>query len=154
MNKKLFGGIIAGALSVIIIIYFLAPSIMINENVSKFGFDETVEKLVEAANQKGWKVPTTHQIDKSVTKAGYDVLQTTVIELCHPGHAGKILSNDEDKVVTSMMPCRFSVYKKINGEVIVSRMNTGLISKLFGGNVSDVMADATNDTEEILSVVL
>jgi hypothetical protein len=33
-------------------------------------------------------------------------------------------------------------------------MNTGLISKLFGGNVSDVMADATNDTEEILSVVL
>jgi uncharacterized protein (DUF302 family) len=154
MNKNLFTGIIAGALSVIILIYFLAPGIMINENISKFGFDETVEKLVEAANQKGWKVPTTHQLDKSVANAGYDVLQTTVIELCHPGHAGKILSNDEDKVVTSMMPCRLSVYKKSNGEVIVSRMNTGLISKLFGGNISDVMADATQETEEIVSVVL
>jgi len=147
-------GLIVGVILTGIVMYSSAPGMMINEDVSKYSFEETIEKLTESAVAMGWKVPTVHSLDKSVKGAGYDVLSVSVIELCHPGHAGKILSNDEDKIVTSMMPCRVSVYKKENGEVIVSRMNTGLVSSLFGGNVSTVMAEATNDTEKMLKSVL
>lgn len=154
MNLKVIISFLVGMLFTGIVLIGVSPSIMINEDVSKFGYEETVEKVTKAAAAKGWKIPSIHQLDKSVAKAGYDVLPVTVIELCHPGHAGKILSNDDDKSVTSMMPCRVSIYKNNDGNVIVSRMNTSLISKLFGGNISEVMSLATNDTEEILSYVL
>ena len=53
-----------------------------------------------------------------------------------------------------MMPCRVAVYKKGNGDVIVSRMNTGMMSSLFGGKVAEIMADATKETEKIFLTVI
>ena len=53
-----------------------------------------------------------------------------------------------------MMPCRVSVYETSDGRVVVSRMNTGLISKIFGGVVTRAMAQATAETEVIYSNVL
>jgi len=157
MNKQIFSGLIGLVVGVVltgIVIMNMAPSMMIVENKSKFGYEETVEKIEQAAAKKGWKVPATHQIDKAVKKAGFETEPISVIELCHPVHAAKILKSDGDKVVTSMMPCRVSIYKNNDGEVIVSRMNTSLVSKLFGGNVASTMNIATEDTEEIYSSVL
>lgn len=53
-----------------------------------------------------------------------------------------------------MMPCRLSVYETSDGKVIISRMNTGLVSKVFGGLVTEVMAQASAENEQILSAVL
>jgi hypothetical protein len=50
-----------------------------------------------------------------------------------------------------MMPCRVSVYPTTDGQVIISRVNTGLVSKLFGGPVAEVMAQATSESKQILS---
>ena len=82
---------------------------------------------------------------------GFEVKPATVIELCQPKHAGKILSRDENRIVTSLMPCRVSVYETSDGKVVISRMNSGLVSKLFGGEIATVMADASQETEEILA---
>ena len=84
----------------------------------------------------------------------FDVTPVTVIELCKVDLGGDILSSDESRVVSSMMPCRVAVYEDEEGRVIVSRMNTGLVSKLFGGNIATIMADATSETELIVSSVL
>ena len=46
------------------------------------------------------------------------------------------------------------VYQPSDGQVIISRMNTGLISKLFGGTVTEVMAQASAENQVILSAVL
>ena len=156
-NKLLLGGIIGfivGVLVIGVIGFVMAPSVMITEDVSPLGYEETVQAIQDATIEQGWKVPAVHSIDKAVIAAGIDVLPVSVIELCHPEHAGKILVDDESKVVTSMMPCRLSVYETSDGDVIISRMNTGLVSKMFGGNVARVMAAATNDTEQILASVL
>jgi len=141
MNKQIFSGLIGLVVGVVltgIVIMNMAPSMMIVENKSKFGYEETAEKIEQAA----------------VKKAGFETEPVSVIELCHPVHAAKILKSDGDKVVTSMMPCRGSIYKNNDGEVIVSRMNTSLVSKLFGGNVASTMNIATEDTEEIYNSVL
>jgi uncharacterized protein (DUF302 family) len=52
------------------------------------------------------------------------------------------------------MPCRIAVYQKADGSVVVSRMNTGLMSKIFGGLVTEVMAQASADSERIITSVL
>lgn len=52
------------------------------------------------------------------------------------------------------MPCRVAIYEKINGDVIVSRMNTCLVAGLFGDFVAETMDHATTETEEIFNNVI
>jgi uncharacterized protein (DUF302 family) len=93
-------------------------------------------------------------IHDAVSPYGYEVDRVAVLELCQPHHAGRILAEDRAKVVTSMMPCRVSVYETSDGRVIVSRMNTSLMAQAFGGTVASVMAEATQENEAILKSVI
>ena len=157
MKKTILAGVIGFLLGMILlgVVGFLAaPNIMMVEDVSPLGYEETVQAIVDSAAEQNWKVPKTYQLDAAVVEAGFDVLPITVIELCHPKHAGKILEDDGARIVTSLMPCRISVYETSTGDVIISRMNTGLISQVFGGLVTEVMAQASAENEIILSVVL
>ena len=149
-----FGGLTMGVLLVAVVGYFAAPSLMIVEDDSRLSYEETIEMIQKSAKANNWKVPKVHRIDKSVAKAGHKVRPVTVIELCQPDHAAEILSEDDARVVTSMMPCRVSVYETEDGRVIVSRMNTTLVAGMFGGTVARVMANASQDQEKILSAVL
>jgi len=142
-----------GAVAAAGIIYSMAPGVMINERTSPLSQEETVERIVASAEEMGWKVPEIHQIHNSVSNGGYDVLPVTVIELCKVDLAGNILSEDENRVVSSMMPCRVAVYENSDGDVIISRMNTGLMSSMFGGDVERIMAQATEETERIIATV-
>ncbi len=147
-------GFILGALVLGIVMYNAAPGMMMVENKSKYGFDETVAKIEAACAKDGWKIPKIHRIDKSVSKIDSTVLPVAVIELCKPNHAVQVLVNDEDKIVSSMMPCRVAIYEKKNGDVIISRMNTGLVAGLFGDVVANTMDHATTETEEIFNTVI
>ena len=155
MKKEFWIGLVAGFLIAILLIgvagYMAAPSVMIQEDLSQLGFEETVQAIQDSAAGQDWKVPTVHHIDSSVESAGYDVLPVAAIKLCQPDHAGRILEEDEAKIVTSMMPCRVSVYETGDGDVVISRMNSGLISKIFGGTVAEVMTQASAENEVILA---
>jgi len=155
-QKVIYGlsGFIFGLLIMGLITYSLAADIMMVENESKYSFEETVEKIQQASVEKGWKIPAIHRIDKSVNKLGHYSLPLAVIELCKPDHAAKVLQDDDDKVVTSMMPCRVSIYETKSGKVIVSRMNSGLVSQVFSKTVTETMEAATKDTEEIFASVI
>ncbi len=52
------------------------------------------------------------------------------------------------------MPCRISVYEKSNGKTYISRMNSGILAKSFGGTVEEVMTEASKEVEEILSLLI
>ena len=82
---------------------------------------------------------------------GYDVNPVAVLELCHAEHAYKILRNDDSLMVTPFMPCRISVYERDNGEVVIARMNSGLMSNLFNREVASVMGLATEQDEGIIA---
>lgn len=147
-------GFMAGILLTGVIGISMAPGMMINENESIYSFNETVERIQAEAIEAGWKVPAVHVISNSVASGGFDVAPVTVIELCKVDLAGNILSDGDSRVISSMMPCRVSVYIDDDERVIVSRMNTGLVSKLFGGDIAAIMADATDETEQIVDSVL
>jgi uncharacterized protein (DUF302 family) len=146
-------GLIAGVITTLIILYFAAPSILFIERESRLGYSETIAAIHEAAKIEGWIIPKQYKLDVSLSKAGYEILPVSVIELCKPDHAYKILSVDEYRLVSSMMPCRVAVYQKSDGNTIISRMNTGLLSRVFDATVRDVMAQASQEMNKILSAV-
>ena len=148
------GGFLVGVVAMMLTAFSAAPKLMIVEDESLFNFEDTVALIEATAIQNNWKVPTVHMIHDAVSPYGYEVGRVAVLELCQPHHAGKILAEDRAKVVTSMMPCRVSVYETSDNRVIVSRMNTGLMAQAFGGTVASVMAEATQENEVILKSVL
>lgn len=124
------------------------------ENESKYSFTETVEKLTVEIENQGWKLSAVHDLQETLSKFGTDVLAIKVFALCHPKHSSKILTRDDERIVSSLMPCRISVYEKSNGKTYISRVNTGLLAKSIGGIIEEVMLASTSDVEDILIPLL
>lgn len=126
---------------------------MFFENKSKYGFDETVEKLNAVIAEAGWRVTHTHDLKETMTKNGFVVHPVKVIELCNPKYAYRLLSDDELRIYSNMMPCRLSVYEKADGNTYVSRMNSALFASQIGGVVEEVMSGAYHDAEGFVAQV-
>ncbi len=146
-------GVILGAVITMVVLYTSAPGMMLLEDESPYGFQETISRLEAATEAQGWKIPAKHDLQKSMKKFGHDIAPVTVIELCHPDLATRILSSDDERVVSSLMPCRLAVYEK-HGKVYVSRMNSKLMAKPMGGLVNEVMSEASAQNEEILKSII
>ncbi|MCD4829070.1 MAG: DUF302 domain-containing protein [Candidatus Cloacimonetes bacterium] len=127
---------------------------MLSEDESPYGFDETIEILTQSVDDHGWTIPKTHNLQRSMAKFGHEVLPVTVIELCHPDHANRILQEDDERIVATLMPCRVAVYEKSDGKVYISRMNSGMLAGMMGGLIAEVMSLAAAQNEEILQPVL
>ena len=72
---------------------------LIIEKVSPFNVPVTVEKLIEAANQKGWQNPAIHNLQQSLAKSGKKVLPVEVIEICKPEYSGRMLEKNDERIV-------------------------------------------------------
>jgi uncharacterized protein (DUF302 family) len=158
MNTKYFtfglAGVFAGILLTFAIIYVSAQGVMMKEKQVNLSFAEADTLFRKATIDKGWKLATTHDLQATMKKFGKDVKSVNVYEICHPEHAYKVLSQDAERIVSSMMPCRVSIYEKSDGKVYVSWMNTGLMGSLMDGVVPEVMSDASRESKEIIDVLL
>jgi uncharacterized protein (DUF302 family) len=123
------------------------------ESTSRFNFDDTVVKLTEVIVAGGWRVTHIHDLQETMSKNGFEVLPVKVIELCNPNYAHRILSDDEQRIYSNMMPCRISVYQKADGMTYISRMNTAMFASQIGGIVEEVMTLAFRDAEKFVSEV-
>ena len=147
-------GFVVGIILTGVVVWMMAPGTMIVEEKSTLSFDETVQAIEDNAAEQKWSVPRVLRLDQSLAKEGYEVLPVAVIDLCKAELSSQILAEDDARVVSSLMPCRVAVYEKSNGDVVLSRMNTALMSRMFGGLVTEVMSEATAQTEEIFAPVL
>ncbi len=129
------------------------PAVMI-ESESRFGFSETVDLLSKTIVESGWKVTITHDLQETMKKNGKEVMPVKVIELCNPNHAYQILSKDELRSVSPMLPCRISVYEKADGKTYVSRMNAPAFAGMIGGEAAGTIVKAFDETEVMLKVIL
>lgn len=123
------------------------------ETKSNHTFTQTVDKLTAAILEKGWKVTVTHDLQETMKKNGKEVLPVKVIELCNPALAYQILSNDAIRDVSSMLPCRISVYEKADGKTYVSRMNIPAFAGMIGGDAAKTMNEAFVNAEAIIKTV-
>jgi len=157
MNKLVITGVVAFVLGVVIsvfVVFKMATGLMLKEDVSKYDFETTSTKLEKAVLDKGWKIPAVHDLQATMHNFGKTVGPVKVFELCHPNHAEKILKRSEERIVSTMMPCRVAIYEKADGKVYVSRMNSGLVARTMGGIVNEVMQEAFADSEKMVEAVI
>lgn len=124
------------------------------ESESKLSFTQTIDSLKHFGNQNGWKVLTIHDLQQSLKKNGKEVLPINVIELCNPKYSYEVIKDDNSKLISTMMPCRISVYEKANGKTYISRVNPEFLSNNFNDSKSEGMAKAIEEIENILNKLI
>ena len=123
------------------------------ESKSRFDFEETVSKLSEIIVSGGWRVIYTHDLQETMRKIGFEVSPVKVVELCKPDYAYRILSDDEQRIYSNMMPCRISIYQKADGFTYISRLNTAMLASQIGGVVEEVMANSFGEAETFVKAI-
>ncbi len=148
-------GLLGGVLISGIAVWTLLPSMMLSVHPSRFPFTETVATLQETAAARGWAVPKVYNIQKSLQNAGFaDMTPVQILSICQPAQAHRVLREDRNKRVTAVMPCRIGVYEAADGRTYVASMNIGLLGRMFGGTVAEVMGKVAEDEAQILASVV
>lgn len=123
------------------------------EKESLFGFNETVEILINAATDREWGNPATHDLQATLAKSGKSVRPVKVIEICKPAYSGEMLAKSDERVISVMMPCRISVYEKTDGKIYVSTLNVKSFLSGIPDSIQGAMMAAANEIEEIVRAV-
>ena len=156
-NEKMYmilGGFLLGIVVLTAAMFLMAPSLMMIESQSRYDFDETVERFRNQVDDAGWGILNHHDMQEVKAGMGYEVLPVKVFDVCSGHYSYTILREDDERIVTPMMPCRISIYEKSDGNTYIGRMNSGLVARLFGGIINDVMQNATAETEEFLEPLI
>jgi uncharacterized protein (DUF302 family) len=148
-------GLVLGIILTFVMIMKSFPGMMIQTFKSNLDYSETVRMIEKKAVENGWAVAKIYNMEKRMKKAGFeDAARVKIIELCHVQHSNDILSVEDDMYIAAIMPCRVAVYEKKNGDVFISKMNIGLMSKFFGDNVEEVMGQVAEEDENILKDII
>jgi len=146
--------LLVGILLTGVVLYTAAPSLMMLEDESKYSFDETVVQFESAVTEAKWKVAGLHDMKEILDGFGYDVKNIKIYELCSSKYSAVILQEDYERIVSPLMPCRVAIYEKSDGKTYISRMNSMLMAKPFGGLIDEVMQQAAGETEVILEKLI
>jgi uncharacterized protein (DUF302 family) len=124
------------------------------ENQSRYGFSATVDSLSKTILAGGWKILTTHNLQEALKKNGKEVLPVKVMEICNPGLAYQILSKDDLRDASPMLPCRITVYEKADGNTYISRMNAPMLAGMLDADAAKTVNQAFGEVEEFLKTVI
>jgi len=145
--------VIAGMFIMGLIVWFTMPILMLVKLRSKLTYDETISVLDENFKKKqDWKVLVVNDYQKT-TEAFVALERVGSVNICNPRYASKILADDKNRGVTAFMPLGLGVYEDKKGQVFVSKLNIGLLGKMFGGTISEVMGIAAKDISEAVNSV-
>lgn len=136
-----------------LIVWFTMPLSMLVKHKSRLSYDETVTALSDTLIKKqDWHVLNVNDFQKS-TKDFITLERVGSIDICNPRYVSKILAEDKNRGVTAFMPLDLGVYEDKKGQVFVSQLNVGLVGKMFGGTISEVMGMAGKDLSEVVESV-
>ena len=148
-------GVIVGMVIVGVIGWLSMPGMMLTVHQSRYdSVEETCKQLKTAIESKGWKSPGVRNMNKVMAKHGVQMdNQVSIVELCNAKHAKDVLVTNPE--ISTLMPCAWGVYEGEDGKIYISGMNMGLMGKMFGGNVAEVMGGAVAEDEaQMLKMVI
>jgi uncharacterized protein (DUF302 family) len=143
-----FGLLVGGALAAVVFVTLLRER-MLAVTPSRFA---TVEETVTALEQgiaaaDGWSSPGTRDLNGMLAKHGVTFApKVRLVEMCKARYAAEVLQ--DARAMATLMPCALAVYADDAGKVWISRLNSGLMAKLFGGTVARVMGGGVAVEEE------
>ena len=128
-----------------------SPRDLFLESESPLKFADTVEALKTEMAADGWSVLATHDLSAALAKKGHTVLPVSIIEACSGKFSLVLLKKDDTRYISSLLPCRVSVYETSTGKVIISRMNTEVMGAQMEPAVAEVMGKAGASMEAVIS---
>jgi uncharacterized protein (DUF302 family) len=152
---SLFLGIVVGILVTAVGVWVAMPRLMLTTHESRYDDVETTcQELKKAAEAAGWVVPAIRDMNASMAKQGVQHEgPVRIVELCKATYAHEVLSDNPE--VSTLMPCALGVYAGGDGKVYVSGMNMGLMGRMFGGTVGEVMGGkVAGEEQKILAAVV
>lgn len=144
---KVIGGFIAGLIFIGFLAYNFMSSLMFWEIPSPFGVEETAARIQQNIQNagNGWALAGLRNPAKAVEADGGNTLPVLMVEACSTKYSGPILKDDTVRFLSILMPCKISVYKKNDGKTYIGGMNAGLMGKMFGPMVGEVMGHVAKD---------
>jgi len=149
---KIVGSFIVGIVFTAVLAWNAMGGLMFHETVSPFGVEETVARIqhnIQAAGN-GWALSGLRNPAKAVQADGGNTLPVMMVEACSTKYSKPILNEDSVRFLSILMPCKISVYKKNDGRVYIGSMNAGLMGKMFGPLVGDIMGKVAQDQKKFL----
>jgi len=142
---------LSGIILILLLIVTYGQSMLFDEKESKYEFEETTALLESSAKKHNWKIPAVHDMQKTMRSIEKEVLSERIYELCKPEYAYEVVRYDNERIASTMLPCRVAVYKKSDGKTYVSLMNMNLMGHLMKGSLPDMITKASADIEEIVA---
>lgn len=152
--KKLIVGTVAGILLTGILAFLFAGNLMFKEFESPYGMEETaarIQRNIQGLESKGWKLSGLRDPSKAIATAGHNVPPVLLVEACSTNYSTPLLKEDETRILSILMPCTITVYKKENGKVYIGMMNAGLMGRMFGSKVAAVMEQVAADQRQFIN---
>ncbi len=149
---KIVGSFVAGIAFTAILAWNMMGGLMFNERVSPFGVEETVARIQHniQATGNGWALSGLRNPTRAIQQDGGNALPVLMVEACSTQYSKPILNEDSVRFLSILMPCKISVYKKNDGKTYIGTMNAGLMGKMFGPLVGEVMGKVAADQQSFL----
>ncbi|HEX9625774.1 MAG TPA: DUF302 domain-containing protein [Acidiferrobacterales bacterium] len=144
---KVIGGFVGGIVLTGVVGWLMMPSMMFTERESPFDMEETVARIQQNVQEtgNGWELSGLRNPARAIQRDGGNVLPVMMVEACSTKYSKPILNDDSVRFLSILMPCKITVYKKNNGKVYIGTMNAGLMGKMFGPLVGEVMGEVAKD---------
>jgi uncharacterized protein (DUF302 family) len=148
-------GFLAGVIFSGIAISVSSGEMMVKEFISPYDFDKTVEVVAERINGKdGWHVTEIIDQNKEVIEnGGFPIGNFKIVKYCSGEYSSRMLIDDDRKKIGNMMPKTFAVYEKSTGQVYVSTMNGGVMGKMFGGEIEQIIEEVSLEVEDMMRFI-
>jgi uncharacterized protein (DUF302 family) len=129
------------------------PRDMFLESESPLKLSETVDAIKAEAGALGWGVLAAHDLAAIAAKKGFVIAPITILETCNAKYSVELIKKDETRYVSSLLPCRLSIYETSTGKVIISRLNTTAFGAMMEPAVADILNKAGAEMEGIIERV-
>ncbi len=151
---KLLSGMVLGIVLTGVLAWTQAGAMMFNEYESPFDVEETAARIqanMQALEANGWKLSGIRDPSRAVAAAGNNVLPVLLVEACSTDYSMPLLKDDETRILSILMPCTVTVYKKQDGKTYIGTMNAGLMGQLFGPKVAGIMGKVAEDQAKFVT---
>ena len=145
---KIILSFISGIALVAVLALVFAGDLMLKEYESPFGVEETAARIqanIQALEERGWKLSALRDPARAVAVGGKNVLPVLLVEACSTKYSAPLLKDDNTRILSILMPCTITVYKKDDGKTYIGTMNSGLMGRMFGAKVAAVMNEVAKD---------
>lgn len=111
--------------------------------------EEIDDALRDAAQSHGFGVMTVHDLKQTMTKKGVEFSrECQIFEVCNPNQAKQILEVEME--ISTMLPCRISVYEE-KGQTVLATMKPTHLASMFEG---EGILETAKSVEETMTLIM